>query len=200
LKRGRDAHQAIMGQLEAYWNTPLLRDIMPWSDLSHEVVRKRMLVFQTLRYYAFLHDTVTSGLYESFKWLFLHEEDVGSQPLPGLTGGPEPKYVNDQFDGFLDALGDPKTMPSGYHHILCVIMSMLRAPKGLSDDEKEILFIDEPEISLHVDWQERLVSLMEQLNSIYRGKRVKLMIATHSPEIIMNHMDQVIDFTLNLEV
>jgi predicted ATPase len=49
------------------------------------------------------------------------------------------------------------------------------------------LFIDEPEISLHVDWQRRLVSDMRLLNS-----NAQFILATHSPEIMAEIPDEKI--------
>ena len=49
--------------------------------------------------------------------------------------------------------------------------------------------MDEPEISLHVEWQQRLISLIRKLNP-----RVQIILTTHSPALIMNGwMDDVTD-------
>ena len=41
--------------------------------------------------------------------------------------------------------------------------------------------MDEPEISLHMDWQEKLIKYIRELNP-----NAQLIIATHSPAIIMD--------------
>ena len=43
------------------------------------------------------------------------------------------------------------------------------------------LFMDEPEISLHVEWQQQLISLIRSLNP-----NVQIILTTHSPAVIMN--------------
>ena len=53
-----------------------------------------------------------------------------------------------------------------------------------------ILLIDEPEISLHVAWQNRFV---DTLTEIAASKDVQVMIATHSPQIIGNRWDECYD-------
>lgn len=67
--------------------------------------------------------------------------------------------------------------------------------KALSSGERQLLFIllhtmaggsnaviiDEPEISLHVDWQERLVRSMRTVNP-----DCQLILATHSPDVMAN--------------
>ena len=61
--------------------------------------------------------------------------------------------------------------------------------------EPFILFIDEPEISLHIDWQEKVEYLLGLLVKRFAPSGSMLLIATHSPEVIMNHQRDVVDFT-----
>ncbi len=35
------------------------------------------------------------------------------------------------------------------------------------DNQHCTLFMDEPEISLHIEWQQRLISLIRSLNALY---------------------------------
>ena len=44
--------------------------------------------------------------------------------------------------------------------------------------------MDEPELSLHVDWQEKLIDKILQLNP-----NCQLVIATHSPSLLFNGWD-----------
>jgi predicted ATP-dependent endonuclease of OLD family len=57
----------------------------------------------------------------------------------------------------------------------------------VEDDQPYTLFMDEPEVSLHVEWQQRLIDLIRQLNP-----NVQIILTTHSPAVIMNGwMDRV---------
>jgi predicted ATP-dependent endonuclease of OLD family len=47
--------------------------------------------------------------------------------------------------------------------------------------------IDEPELSMHIDWQHRLLSSLQQLNPA-----MQLVAATHSPEIMADLPDDKI--------
>jgi len=47
------------------------------------------------------------------------------------------------------------------------------------------LIVDEPELSMHVDWQKKLVSVMRNLNP-----KIQLIMATHSPEIMADISDE----------
>jgi predicted ATP-dependent endonuclease of OLD family len=43
-----------------------------------------------------------------------------------------------------------------------------------------ILFMDEPEVSLHFDWQKKLIGYIRELNPA-----AQIILATHSPAIVM---------------
>ena len=51
----------------------------------------------------------------------------------------------------------------------------------IEDNKPYVLFMDEPEISLHIDWQQRLIDLILELNP-----NVQIILTTHSPAVIMN--------------
>jgi ABC-type cobalamin/Fe3+-siderophores transport system ATPase subunit len=56
-------------------------------------------------------------------------------------------------------------------------------------EEKSLIFIaDEPELSLHVIWQEKLLKTLRDLN-----KNAQLIVATHSPDIVADFSKNVID-------
>jgi len=71
---------------------------------------------------------------------------------------------------------DQPYLSSGQAQVLALITAVRSAKEG------SLILVDEPEISLHVDWQERLV---EQLHAPLTGSR--LIIATHSPDIVVKH-------------
>ena len=57
----------------------------------------------------------------------------------------------------------------------------------VEDNENYVLFMDEPEVSLHVEWQQRLIELILSLNP-----NVQIILTTHSPALVMNGwMDRV---------
>lgn len=71
---------------------------------------------------------------------------------------------------------DQPYLSSGQAQVLALITAVRNAKEG------SLILVDEPEISLHIDWQERLV---EQLHAPLTGSR--LIIATHSPDIVVQH-------------
>ena len=52
-----------------------------------------------------------------------------------------------------------------------------------------VLFMDEPEISLHIEWQQQLLKIATEMNP-----NAQIILITHSPAVIMDGwMDTVID-------
>lgn len=69
----------------------------------------------------------------------------------------------------------PYQLSSGEKQLLIILLTVL-----IQDNKQAILFMDEPEISLHIDWQQKLIGYIRELNP-----NIQLIIATHSPAIIM---------------
>lgn len=62
----------------------------------------------------------------------------------------------------------------------CLLVLMLGIAGHIQDNS--LVLIDEPEISLHPEWQERFMALLQSAFSPYSG--CQFVIATHSPQII----------------
>lgn len=61
--------------------------------------------------------------------------------------------------------------------------------EALLQQNKNALFIaDEPELSLHIDWQRKIIAAIHELNS-----NAQLIFATHSPEVVSDWQDYVIN-------
>lgn len=70
----------------------------------------------------------------------------------------------------------PYRLSSGEKQILIILLTVL-----VEDNLPYVLFMDEPEVSLHLEWQKRLVDLCIELNP-----NVQIILTTHSPAIVMN--------------
>ena len=80
----------------------------------------------------------------------------------------------------------PYQLSSGEKQMLAILLTVL-----VEDDLPYVLFMDEPEVSLHIEWQKRLIDLIVELNS-----NVQIILTTHSPAVIMNGwMDKVTEVT-----
>lgn len=70
----------------------------------------------------------------------------------------------------------PYQLSSGEKQMLAILLTVL-----VEDDQPHVLFMDEPEVSLHIEWQKRLIDLCLELNP-----NVQIILTTHSPAVIMN--------------
>jgi predicted ATP-dependent endonuclease of OLD family len=76
----------------------------------------------------------------------------------------------------------PYQLSSGEKQMLAILLTVL-----VEDNKNYVLFMDEPEVSLHIDWQQQLIDLILKLNP-----NVQIILTTHSPAVIMNGwMDKV---------
>ena len=76
----------------------------------------------------------------------------------------------------------PYQLSSGEKQMLVILLTVL-----VEDNQPYVLFMDEPEVSLHIEWQKRLIDLIVELNP-----NVQIILTTHSPAVIMNGwMDKV---------
>nr|WP_314696092.1 AAA family ATPase [uncultured Prevotella sp.] len=90
-----------------------------------------------------------------------------------------------KFSSFGEEL-TPYQLSSGEKQILVILLTVL-----VEDNKNYVLFMDEPEVSLHIDWQKRLIDLILELNP-----NVQIILTTHSPAVIMNGwIDRVTEVT-----
>ena len=80
----------------------------------------------------------------------------------------------------------PYQLSSGEKQMLAILLTVL-----IEDNQHYVLFMDEPEVSLHIDWQKNLIDMILDLNP-----NVQIILTTHSPAVIMNGwMDKVTEVT-----
>ena len=77
-------------------------------------------------------------------------------------------------------------LSSGEKQLLILLLSTVA-----QDKEDFITFWDEPEVSLHIEWQRKLIRVIRQLNP-----NMQLIIATHSPSILFEGWENRV---LNIE-
>ena len=85
----------------------------------------------------------------------------------------------------------PYKLSSGEKQMLAILLTVL-----IEDHQHYTLFMDEPEVSLHIDWQQKLIDMILMLNP-----NVQIVLTTHSPAVIMNgwmdHVTEVSDITID---
>jgi predicted ATP-dependent endonuclease of OLD family len=102
------------------------------------------------------------------------------------------KIIRSENEIQFSVLGEtllPYLLSSGEKQILAILLTVL-----VEDQQPYVLFMDEPEVSLHIDWQKRLIDLILELNP-----NVQIILTTHSPAVIMDgwmdHVTEVSDIT-----
>lgn len=75
-------------------------------------------------------------------------------------------------------------LSTGEKQMLLILLKTL-----FQNQQQSIYILDEPEISMHPDWQEHLIDNIRKLNP-----NVMVIMATHSPDMIVNGwLDKVVD-------
>ncbi|MFW3386014.1 UNVERIFIED_CONTAM: AAA family ATPase [Kocuria sp. CPCC 205274] len=103
--------------------------------------------------------SVVNNLLSSGKRIELGSADLGRPTRENMS-----VYVNERRI-------DLSSISSGERHLIQIMLITMTS-------EKMPVIIDEPELSLHVDWQEDLVASMRAINPT-----AQLILASHSPEL-----------------
>ena len=143
--------------------------IIPLINRTRTIVRfAQELEDQRGNLFAALHT------YEKTVNSFLNEKSIQVSDRGELVISPE------------DQEGRPidwRHLSSGEKQILILLTQAL-----LSESRPTVYIADEPELSLHVDWQEKLLKALTQL-----AGTCQFIVATHSPDIVAGFGDKVID-------
>jgi len=101
--------------------------------------------------------------------------------------------LRDRNEIYFDSYGEtisPYKLSSGEKQMLIILLTVL-----VQDKRHFVLFMDEPEVSLHVEWQQRLIELLIDLNP-----NVQIILTTHSPAVIMNGWSDHVTDVEDIEV
>jgi ABC-type lipoprotein export system ATPase subunit len=92
----------------------------------------------------------------------------------------------------LVVMGEPRNrlltleaLSSGEQHELVLLFDLI-----FRVDQDTLVLLDEPELSLHPEWQS---SFVDDLMSIARNSKFDVVLATHSPYIVNSHIDLVVE-------
>lgn len=80
-------------------------------------------------------------------------------------------------------------LSSGEKQMLLILTTVF-----LQEEKPNVLLMDEPEISLHISWQDRLIELIRELNP-----NCQVILTTHSPNIFANGWEDKLVFIQDLE-
>ena len=91
--------------------------------------------------------------------------------------------------GFIDFPDDqpPSYYSSGQRRMISMIEALMHGESGT------VFLVDEPELSLHIDWQRRFIDQISVFSK-------RLVLATHSPDIVYGHTEKVVEVPPRSEV
>lgn len=151
------------GSLQSTWKaTPLDRQTLKVLKLYIEDSEKKLDIFNELESKVNLMREIINKRF-NYKIMQINQEGHFVFELPNKT------------------LLTPDKLSSGEQNELILIFELLFKSPGNS-----LILIDEPEISLHIAWQQQFLEDMEAISSL---TGVKIIIATHSPDIINGRWD-----------
>ncbi|MCH5168729.1 MAG: AAA family ATPase [Prevotellaceae bacterium] len=99
----------------------------------------------------------------------------------------------DHNEIYFDSYGEiisPYKLSSGEKQMLIILLTVL-----VQNKQPFVLFMDEPEVSLHIEWQQRLLDLLLELNP-----NVQVILTTHSPAVIMKGWSDHVTDVRDIEV
>ena len=160
IQRSKNENDELVLDLQDLFVLPLIRRTQLMVKYAEELEKDREHIFEPLRRY---EETVNS---------FLNKKSVEVDE-DGELRIKSPLHSN----------LNPRLLSSGEKQILILLTEAL-----LKVDEPVVYIADEPELSLHVSWQEKL---LESLVSL--GGKIQVIVATHSPDIVGKFEDNIID-------
>ena len=126
-----------------------------------------------------LYNALESGVKDAKSKVY-SQRNLFWELIDGLFSHTKKKIDRDSNDIlFRDKNNNPINtyrLSSGEKHMIIMLLTTL-----IQDNQPAIMIIDEPENSLHTDWQRTLIENIRSLNP-----NAQLIISTHSPAIVMN--------------
>ena len=103
------------------------------------------------------------------------------------------KIVRGRNDILFEQYGDrllPYKLSSGEKQMLVILLTVL-----IQDLQPGVLFMDEPEASLHIEWQQQIIRRVRDMNP-----NVQIILTTHSPAVIMDGWMDVVSEVSDITV
>lgn len=170
------------GQLSAYGLAPKLRGKELVELLDKVQTENQSVAIEVMTPYVESLTTQANRLGEAFRVIdtfvktvnaFLYDKSISFMVGRGLM-------VRNKLDELLD----PSDLSSGEQQLLLLFCHIV-----IAHTNGGIFIIDEPEISLNIKWQRRLVDALSTLDP---SQNLQFVLASHSMEILSRHDESVV--------
>ncbi|MGK9339608.1 AAA family ATPase [Sinorhizobium meliloti] len=158
-----------------------LSNLFSWS--TNQIHLKRInVISDTVKRYNQYRSTLMSPVDKYLKLIGKFLNDSGKSVKFNDRG-----YIYVEIDG-VEGERPISSLSSGEAQIFVILTHL----SFNQDAQKNVFIIDEPELSLHVQWQELFVDSLKEANP-----NIQYIMATHSPSIILDNVDRCIDISRN---
>ncbi|WP_271893850.1 AAA family ATPase [Candidatus Phyllobacterium onerii] len=160
--------------------TAMLNKLFTWSG-KQPYLRRIKALSATVRKYNSLRDEILLPTTKYLELVNRFLNDSGKEIAITDKGYLSVKIQGVQHESQITSLS------SGEAQIFVILTQLAFNPLAQKDN---VFIIDEPELSLHLQWQELLVESMISANS-----NVQYVLATHSPSIILEKVASCVDIS-----
>lgn len=158
----------------------LIASVIGWTTNQHHLRRIKMISATVAKYNDLKSRTLeATKTYQNLINQFL--ADSGKQISFNDEG-----YISVNIEG-ADGERPISSLSSGEAQIFTILTHLAFSPLAARNN---VFIIDEPELSLHVQWQEMFVDSVLTANP-----NIQYILATHSPSIILDRIGQCIDIS-----
>ncbi|SFQ47617.1 AAA domain-containing protein, putative AbiEii toxin, Type IV TA system [Butyrivibrio proteoclasticus] len=158
-------------------------DALPVLEIYIEDNKKKLAAYDKLKVQIdlLLKAINESNAFANKKLVIQTNKSHSINPYAALKAAPKAlKFLtNDGREIPLERLS------SGEKHAVILFYNLI-----FNSKEDSLVMIDEPEISLHISWQQHFIS---SLLEICKENRLYAVIATHSPDIVNGHWDLLVN-------
>jgi len=189
LEISQDEYEAPLKRYRDRLRTALPRDDQKQvgrSSLAKEVNLISLLQVNDIIEKWKQYQGTTSSLFTDInKVMTIFSSYFKPKKMSFTQGGEVIFYVPNPLDNGPLRRIKPSHLSSGEKQLFILIMESL-----LQKNRENVYLADEPELSLHVNWQEKLVESIIDINP-----QVQIIFATHSPDIVGPFQNKIIDMT-----
>ena len=177
-----DRHVNILSGINGIGKSTILRKTLDNGDgvtLTLMPEEATELRYDVIEKYTLDPDTKLEELEQRFMEYPAESKAKVFDIIDNLYGTTGKKVLRDKEGIRLEQEGDVLTfreLSSGEKQMMLILLTVF-----MEEGKPYTLFMDEPEVSLHVDWQQHLIETILLLNP-----NIQIILTTHSPAVIMD--------------